>query len=97
MYLGNVVEVLPAKNLARYAKHPYTKALIGSVFDIHMDFSKPIESIEGDVPSPMDIPEGCPFQDRCPDVTARCREEKPGLREIDKDHQVACHLCDREK
>ena len=48
MYLGNVVEVLPAENLAEHAVHPYTRALIGSVFDIGMDFSKPIEEIKGE-------------------------------------------------
>lgn len=51
MYLGNVVEVLPAEDLAEHAVHPYTRALIGSVFDIGMDFSKPIEEIKGEAPS----------------------------------------------
>lgn len=51
MYLGNVVEVLPAENLAEHAVHPYTRALIGSIFDIGMDFSKPIEEIKGEAPS----------------------------------------------
>ena len=44
--------------------HPYTKALMGAVFDINMDFSKPIESIESEAPSPLDLPKGCPFQGR---------------------------------
>ena len=49
MYLGNVVEVLPAEDLAEHAVHPYTRALIGSVFDIGMDFSKPIEETNRDI------------------------------------------------
>ena len=65
MYLGNVVEVIPGEDLADKAVHPYTQALMGAIFDIHMDFSKPIESIESEAPSPLDVPEGCPFQNRC--------------------------------
>lgn len=45
------------------AMHPYTRALMGAVFDINMDFSKPIESIESEAPSPLDLPQGCPFQE----------------------------------
>ncbi len=96
MYLGNVVEVLPAKDLAGHAKHPYTKALMASVFDIGMDFSKPIESIKGEAPSPLDVPAGCPFRGRCPHATDRCASEKPVLRQIGEDHEAACHLFDRE-
>ena len=69
MYLGNVVEVLPAEDLAEHAVHPYTRALIGSIFDIGMDFSKPIEEIKGEAPSPLDVPAGCPFRGRCPKAT----------------------------
>mgnify|MGYP000842098757 CR=1 FL=1 len=54
MYLGNLVEVLPGKDLDMKAMHPYTRALMGAVFDINMDFSKPIESIESEAPSPRD-------------------------------------------
>ncbi len=96
MYLGNLVEVLPAENLAKNAKHPYTKALIGSIFDIGMDFTKPIESIQGEAPSPLDVPAGCPFQGRCPNAGERCAAEMPKLRTIGTDHQVACHLFDEE-
>ncbi len=97
MYLGNLVEVLPAVDLAKNAKHPYTKALIGSIFDIGMDFSKPIESIKGEAPSPLDVPAGCPFQGRCPHAGERCSAEMPKLRTIENDHQVACHLFDEEE
>ena len=96
MYLGSLVEVMPAKDMNRYALHPYTKALMGSVFDIGMDFSKPIESIQGEPPSPLEKPEGCPFQSRCPNCTDRCRREKPRLRAVAPEHQVACHLFEKE-
>ena len=96
MYLGNVVEVLPAEDLAEHAVHPYTRALIGSVFDIGMDFSKPIEEIKGEAPSPLDVPAGCPFRGRCPKATGKCEAEKPKLHQIGADHEVACHLFDKE-
>ncbi|MDO4288052.1 MAG: ABC transporter ATP-binding protein [Eubacterium sp.] len=92
MYLGNLVEVLPGKKLSTEAKHPYTKALMGSLFDIHMDFDKKIESLEGDVPSPLDVPVGCPFQNRCVYCKEICRQERPTLKEIAPEHQAACHL-----
>ena len=96
MYLGNVVEVLPAEYLAEHAVHPYTRALIGSIFDIGMDFSKPIEEIKGEAPSPLDVPTGCPFRGRCPKATEKCAAEKPKLHQIGADHEVACHLFDKE-
>lgn len=96
MYLGSLVEVLPAPALRENAMHPYTKALMGSIFDIGMDFSKPIEPIEGEAPSPLDVPSGCPFRSRCPACTERCAREKPRLQEVGPEHMVACHLFDKE-
>ena len=72
--------------------HPYTKALMGAVFDIHMDFSKPIESIESEAPSPLDLPKGCPFQGRCEQCMDICKKEKPQMTEVEPGHQVVCHL-----
>ena len=95
MYLGNLVEVMPAENLGEKALHPYTKALIASVFDVNMDFSKPIESIEGEPPSPLEVPRGCPFRGRCPCAEERGERERPQLHRVEQDHQVACHLFDR--
>ena len=62
------MEVLPGGQLSKDAVHPYTRALMGSVFDINMDFSKPIENLEGEAPSPLELPEGCPFQVDVPNV-----------------------------
>lgn len=92
MYLGNVVEVVPGENLADKAAHPYTQALMGAIFDIHMDFSKPIESIESEAPSPLDVPEGCPFQNRCEHCMEICRQKQPDLVELEPGHSVACYL-----
>ena len=94
MYLGNIVEVLPGEDIGTNAKHPYTQALLGAIFDTKMDFSKKIESIESEAPSPLDVPVGCPFQDRCEHCTQRCLTEHPKLKEIEPEHEVACHLFD---
>ena len=92
MYLGNIIEVLPGENITETAKHPYTHALLGAVFDIEMDFSRKIESIEGEAPSPLDVPEGCPFQDRCDKCMEICRHKRPEAVSLSPDHFVACHL-----
>ena len=92
MYLGNIVEVLPGEDIGTNAKHPYTQALLGAIFDINMDFSKKIESIESEAPSPLDVPVGCPFQDRCDKCMECCRKERPALVDLEPGHQVACHL-----
>lgn len=92
MYLGNIVEVLPGKGLGENAVHPYTKALMASIFDLNMDYSKPIESIESEIPSPLDVPPGCPFQNRCEHCMDKCTKEKPKLKDVGDMHKVACHL-----
>ncbi len=97
MYLGNIVETMPGEDIGEHAMHPYTQALLGSVFDIKMDFSKKIESIESEAPSPLDMPQGCPFCDRCDRCMDICKSEKPKLVEVAKDHEVACHLYSQGK
>ena len=96
MYLGTIVEVLPGEDLWKKARHPYTRALIGSVFDTHMDFSVPIQPLQSEVPSPLDAPPGCPFQTRCEHCMERCRRERPTLKTIGEGHEVACHLFGEE-
>lgn len=95
MYLGSVVEILPAEALPEKAEHPYTIALLSAVPD--MDASSKVKrtTLQGEVPSPIDVPTGCAFSTRCPYVMDICRSEKPLLK-IAKGksagHQVACHL-----
>lgn len=91
MYLGSIVEILPGEDVER-AQHPYTKALLSAIFDTKMDFSRKIKSIDSEIPSPLDVPPGCPFQTRCDHCTDRCRRERPALQSIGEGHQVACHL-----
>lgn len=91
MYLGNVVEVLPGEEVRTNVQHPYTKALLGAIFSTRMDFTKEIKSIESEAPSPLDVPAGCPFQNRCEECMEICREERPELAEIEEGHMAACH------
>ena len=93
MYLGNVVEIVPSRDLAkRDLVHPYTQALIGSIFSLDMDFSHPIESIESEMPSPLDVPSGCPFRNRCEKCMEICEKERPKLKAVGEGHEIACHL-----
>lgn len=96
MYLGRLVEVLPGENLADQARHPYTRALIDAVLDLNTDPQKDIAVIEAEPPSPLDVPAGCPFRDRCGQCLDVCAREKPEMRWLSPDHGVACHLFSRE-
>ncbi|MDO5345837.1 MAG: ATP-binding cassette domain-containing protein [Lachnospiraceae bacterium] len=91
MYLGNIVEVLPGNEVAHNSLHPYAQALLGAQFSIHMDPKTKIESIESEAPSPLDVPEGCPFQNRCEHCEERCKRERPVLTRVSEGHEVACH------
>ena len=97
MYLGSIVELLDGADIAEKSLHPYTRALLGAVFDIDTDPHKKIECIKGEPPSAMNLPEGCPFADRCEKCMEICRSTKPILTEISVRHKVACHLYSGEK
>jgi oligopeptide/dipeptide ABC transporter ATP-binding protein len=91
MYLGNIVEFAPAEVIYRDPRHPYTRALISAIPVTDPRKRKPRIILQGDVPSPINPPTGCPFHTRCPHVQDRCRVEKPLLRKVGEGHQVACH------
>jgi oligopeptide transport system ATP-binding protein len=94
MYLGNVVELATSEELYAHTLHPYSKALLAAVPlpDPEKEKEKKRIIIEGDVPSPINTPPGCPFAGRCPEVQDICRREKPPLREITPGHFAACHF-----
>jgi oligopeptide transport system ATP-binding protein len=93
MYLGQVAELAEARTLVHTPKHPYTQALISAVPVVDPASKRRRIVLAGDVPSPIAPPSGCPFHPRCPVAEARCRTEKPALREIAPGHFAACHLA----
>ncbi|WP_372589451.1 ABC transporter ATP-binding protein [Fervidobacterium pennivorans subsp. shakshaketiis] len=92
MYLGKVVETAPKKELFDEPLHPYTKALMSAIPVPNPEYKKQRIILQGDVPSPVNPPSGCPFHPRCPVAKPICSKEKPELREIKPDHFVACHF-----
>jgi peptide/nickel transport system ATP-binding protein/oligopeptide transport system ATP-binding protein len=93
MYLGKIVELLEAEQLYSNPMHPYTRALLSAVPITDYDMEQKRERIilEGEVPSPINAPSGCPFHPRCELMTAKCRETMPELKGIEGRHKVACH------
>ncbi len=92
MYLGRIVELAAAKDLYSNPQHPYTQALLNAipVADPRAKRSKTL--LQGDLPSPIDIPPGCRFYTRCPKRAPECLKEDPHLQEKSKDHLTACLL-----
>lgn len=99
MYLGHMVEITTSDALYNHPMHPYTQALLSSIpqADPIVEKSRERIIIEGDVPSPVDPPSGCPFRTRCPLAMDICAEEKPAFKEYKKDHWVACHLYEKDE
>lgn len=93
MYLGNIVEYIGyGRRISTEGMHPYTKALMKSVFKVDFKPGEKIEPLESEIPSPLALPKGCPFQSRCGQCMEICRSEKPELKEVVPGHFVACHL-----
>lgn len=94
MYLGQIVERAPAEELFREPLHPYTKALMAAVPvpDPKTEAKRQVVLLEGEVPNPANPPSGCRFHTRCPVAVARCKEDAPALRTLDRGRAVACHL-----
>lgn len=94
MYLGNIVEIGKSNDLYKNPLHPYTKALLSSIPIADPKRAKEAvrKVIEGDIPSPMDIPSGCRFHTRCPYAKPICKEISPGIKFVEDGHSVACHL-----
>ena len=92
MYLGRIVELADKRSLFSRPLHPYTEALLSAV-PIPDPKARRIGRaiLAGDVPSPINPPQGCHFHTRCPYATERCRAESPELRELQPGHFVSCH------
>jgi peptide/nickel transport system ATP-binding protein len=89
MYAGRVVEQAPVEALFARPQHPYTVGLLGSIPQLH-GRQRRLAAIEGQVPSPLRMPVGCRFAERCPFADARCHATSPALRELEAGHRSAC-------
>ncbi|MEE4263459.1 MAG: dipeptide ABC transporter ATP-binding protein [Desulfobacteraceae bacterium] len=92
MYLGRIVELAPSAELYKNPLHPYTEALLSAVPIPDPAIKKKRITLKGDVPSPIDPPEGCRFHPRCPYRFDPCDKATPELTQVGGDHIVACHL-----
>lgn len=92
MYLGKIVEVADADELSDYPQHPYTQSLLSAVPipDPKITRERKRIILEGDVPSPLNMPTGCAFRSRCRYATERCAQECPKLEDRGNGHYVAC-------
>ncbi len=93
MYLGKMVELADADEIYNHPLHPYSKALMSAVPvpDPKIARANQRIALEGDIPSPLNAPSGCPFRTRCPYATEQCAAEVPEFKEVSKGHHVACH------
>ena len=92
IYAGEIVEYGNLADIFENARHPYTVGLFGCIPNIDKDVHR-LKPIEGLMPDPMNLPDGCPFHDRCEYCMEICRKEKPADLEISPGHIVKCHLC----
>ena len=96
MYLGRIVEIAGGDELFDRPLHPYTKALLSAIPLPDPDAAGDRVVLEGDLPSPSNLPSGCRFRTRCPIAAARCASEDPPLRDLGGEgapHTVACHFA----
>ena len=94
MYLGLVMEQGPKERIFTRPLHPYTQALLASTPGLAGTARRERIVLKGELPSPLNPPQGCVFSTRCPYVIERCRVERPVLRPLDG-RQVSCHLAER--
>lgn len=95
MYAGKVVETAPVEELFSNPKHPYTVGLMNSMPSLAEE-GKRLNTIEGSVPNPLYLPEGCYFADRCPFVSERCKQDQPTDTKVKSRHHVWCFKVEEE-
>jgi peptide/nickel transport system ATP-binding protein len=91
MYAGHIVENGPVEQIFNDMRHPYTQGLFFAIPDLDSE-SEFLKSLEGLMPDPMHLPEGCPFHPRCSHCMEKCKTEVPPNLEVTPGHLVKCHL-----
>ena len=92
MYLGEIVEIAEKNEFFANHKHPYSQALLNAVPTISNQTNTKKAILQGDIPSPTNLPSGCKFHTRCPYAFDKCKTETPELKEISQGHKVRCFL-----
>ena len=97
MYLGSIVEIADTDELYQNPLHPYTKGLFSAELEPipRLDRTKKLDTILTDIPSPIDVPTGCPFHTRCTECMEICKTERPELADVGGGHKAACFLVQR--
>ncbi|MCB1991365.1 MAG: peptide ABC transporter substrate-binding protein, partial [Geminicoccaceae bacterium] len=93
MYLGRVVEIGEKEKIYTAPHHPYTQALLSAAPQPDPDLKVERIILQGDVPSPTNIPSGCAFRTRCPIAQDVCAVERPALRQVSQGQEAACHFA----
>jgi oligopeptide transport system ATP-binding protein len=95
MYLGKIVELAESSELYDNPRHPYTRALLSAIPipDPEVEAKRERIVLKGDLPSPINPPQGCQFHTRCPIATDKCKTKEPALQEVRKGHWAACHYA----
>jgi peptide/nickel transport system ATP-binding protein len=93
MYLGKIVEVGPIRDVFENPVHPYTSALLSAVPipDPEVNHNRLI--LKGEIPNPINLPQGCRFHPRCPHALEKCSLVEPDFEKVEKEHLAACHRC----
>lgn len=92
MYLGRIVEKGSVSDILQDAKHPYTRALLSAVPEVDPKSGKTSIKLKGELASPMNPPNGCYFNTRCPDAIPVCRDAYPEVKILDDGREINCHL-----
>lgn len=92
MYLGEVVEIGRTEEIFKNPKHPYTKALLSSVPELNPQDGKERIHLQGELPSPENLPTGCKFHTRCPYVMEICKTSTPQIKDFSDTHNCKCFL-----
>jgi len=93
MYLGRIVEIGDTEAIFDKPRHPYTQSLLAAIPKIGGARVTDTFSLEGEPPSPTNLPTGCRFRGRCPMAQAICAEQDPALRDVGAGQQAACHFA----